>query len=135
MAKVLAELGLYRGFVVHGLDGLDEITTTTESFALEIRGGAIAHRTLTPEDFGVKRTTPEMLKGGGRDGNCDIARAILGGEKGPARDIVVVNASAALVAAGKASDFREGAAIAADSLDSGAATRKLHELAQFSMTA
>jgi anthranilate phosphoribosyltransferase len=131
IAKVLAELGLQRGFVVHGMDGLDEITTTTETVALEIRGGAIAHHTLTPEDFGVARSAPEALKGAGRDRNCEIARAILNGEKGPARDIVIVNASAALVAAGKAADFRSGAEMAAGSLDSGAALHKLQELAAF----
>lgn len=132
MAQVLAQLGLQRGFVVHGLDGLDEITTTTETLALEIRHGAIAHHTLAPEDFGVKRSTPEALKGAGRDRNCEIATAILQGEKGPARDIVVVNAAAALVAAGKAQGFAEGAALASQSLDSGAAWRILQQLIAFS---
>lgn len=131
MARVLAELGVQCGFVVHGLDGLDEITTTTETLAFEVRGGAIADRTLTPEDFGVPRTTPDKLKGDSRDRNCEIAREILSGTRGPARDIVLVNAAAALVAAGKAPDFREGVAIAAHSVDSGAARRKLEQLVRF----
>jgi anthranilate phosphoribosyltransferase len=131
MAQVLAELGLKRGFVVHGLDGLDEITTTTETLVYEIRGGAIADRTLTPEDFGIERSSAEALKGAGRDRNCEIARDILNGTKGAARDIVLVNASAALVAAGKATDFREGVAMAAASVDSGSARQKLNELVAF----
>lgn len=131
MAQVLAELGLQRGFVVHGLDGLDEITTTAETLVYEIRGGAIATRTVTPEEFGVARTTADALKGAGRDRNCEIAREILGGSAGPARDIVLVNASAALVAAGKAEDFRQGAALAAEAIDSGAAMRKLQALISF----
>jgi anthranilate phosphoribosyltransferase len=135
MAQVLAQLGLQRGFVVHGLDGLDEITTTAETLVFEISGGAIADRTVTPEEFGVPRGTREALKGAGRDRNCSIARDILEGRKGPARDIVVVNAAAALVAAGRATDFQHGAALASESLDSGAALRKLRELAAFTATA
>src|SRR4051812_14193226 len=100
IAEALAMLGPTRGFVVHGSDGLDEITTTGESLVLEIRGGAIAHRTVTPEDFGVPRCDPSALRGADRDANCGIARRILNGEQGAARDIVLVNASAALVAAG-----------------------------------
>lgn len=134
MAQALASLGLPRGFVVHGMDGLDEITTTTETFALEIHKGVILHHTLTPEDFGVPRATTEDLAGGDRLGNCNVAEAILSGEKGPARDIVLVNASAALVAAGKARDFLEGMAIAAESIDSGAALRKMRDLVKFTQT-
>lgn len=131
IAETLAALGLPRGFVVHGLDGLDEITTTGETLALEIRGGAIAHHTLTPEDFGVPPASPSQLSGGGREANCEIARAVLSGAGGPCRDIVVVNASAALVAAGRATDFREGVRLAEKSIDSGAAREKLEALAAF----
>lgn len=131
MAGALASLGLVHGFVVHGSDGLDEITTTGETLALEIRGSAITHRTLTPEDFGVPRAGIDQLRGAGSDRNAEITRSILDGQSGPRRDIVVANASAALVAAGKAADFKEGAAMAAASIDSGAARRKLEELAGF----
>ena len=129
MAGALASLGLERGFVVHGSDGLDEITTTGSTLALEINHGAIAHRTLTPEEFGIPRAVIEDLRGAGREQNAEIARSILRGAKGPKRDIVLVNASAALVAAGKAADFTKAMAMAAESIDSGAAGRKLEELA------
>lgn len=131
MAQALASLGLERGFVVHGSDGLDEITTTGTTTTLEITRGVVAHRTLAPADFGVAAARAEDLKGGGRDENCRIARAILDGESGPRRDIVLVNAAAALVAAGKARDFGEGMALAAASIDSGAARARLEQLIRF----
>jgi anthranilate phosphoribosyltransferase len=131
MAQALATLGIQRGFVVHGLDGLDEITTTAETVALEVRGGAIAHMTLVPEDFGVQRTDPARLKGDDIQTNVQIARAVLDGEDGPRRDIVLVNSAAALVAAGKAGDFLQGMTLAAKSIDSGEAKRKVSELIRF----
>jgi len=131
MAEALASLGLERGFVVHGSDGLDEITTTGPTMALEITRGVIARRTLTPADFGVGVARAEDLKGGDRDENCRIAHAILSGERGPKRDIVLVNAAAALVLAGRANDFPEGVALAAESIDSGAARAKLDQLIRF----
>lgn len=131
MAKVLASLGLARAFVVHGSDGLDEITTTGPTLALEIHSGAIAHHTLTPGDFGVPLASLEDLRGGDSAENAAITRLILNGQTGPRRDIVLVNAAAALVAAGKASDLREGMTLAAGSIDSGAARRKAEDLAAF----
>ncbi|MCX6635203.1 MAG: anthranilate phosphoribosyltransferase [Acidobacteria bacterium] len=135
MAQALASLGLERGFVVHGSDGLDEITTTGPTTALEITRGVIAHRTLTPADFGVGVARAEDLKGGDREENCRIAHSIFSGERGPKRDIVLVNAAAALVAAGKARDFGEGMALAAESIDSGAARARLDQLIRFTGTA
>ncbi len=131
IAGALAELGLEHGFVVHGSDGLDEITTTAPTTAFEIRGGRIERRTLTPEDFGVERADPSALKGLGKEGNTAIARAVLGGAAGAQRDIVLVNAAAALVAAGRAADFREGMRMSKESIDSGAAWKKVEELARF----
>ncbi|MDP2998159.1 MAG: anthranilate phosphoribosyltransferase [Bryobacterales bacterium] len=131
MAQALASLGLERGFVVHGSDGLDEITTTGPTMAIEITRGVIARHTLTPADFGVGVARAEDLKGGDRDENCRIAHAVLNGERGPRRDIVLVNAAAALVVAGKARDFGEGMALAAASIDSGAARAKLDQLIRF----
>jgi anthranilate phosphoribosyltransferase len=131
MAGALAELGLGRGFVVHGSDGLDEITTTGTTTAFEIREGRVERRTLSPEDFGVERGEGSALKGLGKEGNTAIARAVLGGSAGAQRDIVLVNASAALVAAGTAANFREGIRISERSIDSGAAWRKVEELARF----
>jgi anthranilate phosphoribosyltransferase len=131
IAGALASLGLQRGFVVHGSDGLDEITTTGPTLVFEIAGGTVARRTVTPDDFGVSPARPEDLKGGDRSQNCEIARAILEGARGPQRDIVLVNAAAALVAAGKAADFRKGVGLAASAIDSGAALAKLAALSEF----
>jgi anthranilate phosphoribosyltransferase len=131
MAETLAALGLQRGFVVHGMDGLDEISTTGETMVLEIRGGAISQSTVTPEDFGLPRAVPEDLKGADKAANCCIARDILAGEKGPKRDIVLANTAAALVACSRASSLRDGTSRAAELIDSGAALGKLDELVRF----
>jgi len=131
MATVLASLGTERAFVVHGADGMDEITTTGPTLALEVVSGEIIRHRLTPDDFGVPAARLEELRGGDGAENAQITRRILGGEKGPKRDIVLVNTAAALVAAGLADDFREGVAMAADSIDSGAALAKLEQLAAF----
>jgi anthranilate phosphoribosyltransferase len=124
-------LGLKRGFVVHGSDGLDEITTTGATLAFEIRDGKVERRTLEPEDFAIHRTSADNLKGGDKARNLEIATQVLAGERGPQRDVVLVNAAAALVAAGKVDTFLEGMAIGTVSIDSGAARRKVAELAEF----
>ena len=131
IAGALAELGLRHGFVVHGQDGLDEITTTGPTEAFEVRGGSVEVRLLEPSDFGVRKAAPEDLKGGDPVRNVEIAKEILAGQKGPARDIVMVNAAAALVAAGRVTTFLEGMAMAVVSLDSGAAMEKVRALARF----
>jgi anthranilate phosphoribosyltransferase len=131
IAGALAALGLARGFVVHGSDGLDEITTTGPTLVYEIRNGSVERRTLEPEDFAVRRSTPEDLKGGDKARNLEIATQVLGGARGPQRDIVLVNAAAALVAAGMVDTFLEGMAVATVSIDSGAARRKVAELVEF----
>ena len=131
MAGALAELGLPRGFVVHGSDGLDEITTTGPTLAFEVIGGLVERRCLQPGMFGVSVARAEDLRGGDVAANRDIAVSVLAGEKGARRDIVLVNASAALVAAGLARDFEEGARLAAQSIDSGAARDRLERLIRF----
>jgi anthranilate phosphoribosyltransferase len=131
MAGALAQLGLARGFVVHGSDGLDEITTTGPTSVFEINGGKVQRRTFAPEDFGTERVDGAAFKGGDRETNAAIARAVLGGAAGPRREIVLVNAAAALVVAGQSVDFREAMRFAAASIDSGAAFRKVDELARF----
>ena len=131
MAGALAQLGLVRGFVVHGSDGLDEITTTGPTSAFEINSGRVERRNFVPEDFGTVRVDGAALKGGDRETNAAIARAVLGGARGPQREIVLVNAAAALVVAGKPVDFREAMQIAGASIDSGAAGKKVEELARF----
>jgi anthranilate phosphoribosyltransferase len=129
LAGALAALGLPRGFVVHGSDGLDEITTTGPTLLFEIRGGHVERRTLEPADFAVPIARAEQLKGGDKQRNLEIANAVLNAERGAPRDIVIANAAAALVAAGRVETFLEGAAIAAVSIDSGAARRKVELLA------
>jgi anthranilate phosphoribosyltransferase len=131
MAGAIAALGLERGFVVHGSDGLDEITTTGSTLAFEVREGKVDRRTLEPSDFAVPMASPDELKGGGLERNLEIANAVLAGARGAQRDIVLVNAAAAFVAAGKASTFLEGMALAVVSIDSGAARAKVKSLADF----
>jgi anthranilate phosphoribosyltransferase len=128
LARVLAELGTVRAFVVHGADGLDEISNTGESRLSEVREGTVRTYTVRPEDFGIARASIKDLLGGDREENARIVRAVLGGEPGPKRDIVLMNASAALVAGAKARDLKEGVALAAKSIDSGAARGKLEAL-------
>jgi anthranilate phosphoribosyltransferase len=131
MAVALSTLGLERGYVVHGHDGLDEVSTTGPSHLLEIRHGAIFHTTITPDEFGVRRAGISKLRGGDAASNALLARRILTGEPGPCRDLVLVNASVALVAAGKCADFREGVVLAAGTIDSGAALSKLEQYTAF----
>ena len=131
IAEVLAGLGLRRGFVVHGSDGLDEITTTGATLVAEIADGKVVERRLTPDDFGLPTAQPDDLVGGDREANAAIAREILAGRPGPRRDIVVANAAAALVAAGRAEDFRDGAVLSAESIDSGKALGALEEFVRF----
>jgi len=131
IAGALAKLGLRHGFVVHGCDGLDEITITAPTVAFEIHEGELEPRMLEPSDFAIRTASPEALKGGDKQRNLEIANAVLAGARGPQRDIVIANAAAALVAAGLADTFLEGAAVAAVSIDSGAARQKVEALARF----
>ena len=135
IAGALARLGLRHGFVVHGCDGLDEITTTGPTLAFEIRDADVERRLLEPEDFAVRPASPQDLKGGDLQRNVEIANAVLDGTHGPQRDIVVVNAAAALVAAGLVGTFLEGVAVAAVSIDTGAARAKVEALARFTRAA
>ena len=132
LARVLAELGTHRAFVVHGAAGLDEISNTGESRISEVREGVVRTFTVRPEDFGVPRASIGDLLGGDREQNAEIIRAILAGEPGARRDIVLMNASAALVAGGRARDFKEGVEAAARSVDGGAARQKLERLVALS---
>jgi anthranilate phosphoribosyltransferase len=125
LARVLAELGTLRAFVVHGADGLDEISNTGPSHISEVHEGVVRSSTVRPEDFGLPRASIQDLRGGDREENAEIIRQVLAGEAGPRRDIVLMNAAAALVVGGKARDFKEGVTLAAQSIDSGAAAAKL----------
>src|SRR6266404_6279234 len=132
LARVLAELGTVRAFVVHGADNLDEISNTGESRVSEVREGAVRTYVVRPEDFGMVRASIKDLAGGDREQNAEIIRAVLGGEPGPRRDIVLMNAAAALVAGARARDLKDGVAVAAQSIDSGAARGKLDALVTLS---
>ena len=132
LARVLAELGTIRAFVVHGADNLDEISNTGESRVSEVREGQVRTFSVRPEDFGMPRATIKDLQGGDREQNAQIIRMLLEGEPGPRRDIVLMNAAAALVAGARARDLKEGVALAAQSIDDGAARRKLAALVELS---
>src|SRR5207247_615343 len=116
LARVLAELGTVRAFVVHGADNLDEISNTGESRVSEVREGGVRTYAVRPEDFGLARASIKDLQGGDREQNAEIIRAVLGGETGPRRDIVLMNAAAALVAGARARDLKDGVAVAAQSI-------------------
>ena len=131
VAEALSMLGTHRAFVVHGLDGLDEITITGPTRIGEVREGSVHTYEVDPEEFGFERAPLESLSGGDAAENARIVREILGGEKSPRRDVVLMNAAAALVAAGKASHMKDGVALAANSIDSGAASQKLDALVRF----
>ena len=130
MANALAGLEPQRAFVVHG-DGLDEVTTTGTTLVFEIAGSDVRTFQWTPADFGVPQAAIEDLRGGDRTRNAEIAQAVLKGQAGPQRDIVLVNSAAALLAAGLADNPLAAMARAAASIDSGAAWAKLQQLAGF----
>jgi len=125
MAEVLGNLGAERAWVVHGSDGLDEMTTTGPSWVAEFNGGAVSTFEVSPSDAGLAMARPDDLKGGTPEENAEALRGVLGGQPGAYRDIVLFNAAAALVVAGKATTLREGAGMAATSVDSGAARSAL----------
>ena len=135
LAEALSMLGTHRAFVVHGLDGLDEITITGPTRIAEVHEGNVRSIEVSPEEFGFQAGPLEEISGGDAAENAAIIRRILAGEKSPRRDVVVMNAAAALVAAGKAEHMGEGAALAAKSIDSGAAAQKLEALIHFTNTA
>jgi anthranilate phosphoribosyltransferase len=131
LAEALSMLGMRRAFVVHGLDGLDEITITGPTRVAEVREGTVRSYEITPEEFGLRRAPISEISGGDADGNAVIIREILRGTSSPRRDIVLLNAGAALVAAAKADHLAEALPLAAKSIDSGAAAAKLEALVRF----
>jgi anthranilate phosphoribosyltransferase len=131
MAHVLGNLGSTRAFVVHGADGLDEITTTGETHITALDGGKIASYTITPEQFGLPRAPLGALAGGDAPQNAAITLAVLEGKRGPHRDVVLLNAAAGLAVAGTAPDLQAGLQLAAHAIDSGAALEKLRGLQRF----
>jgi anthranilate phosphoribosyltransferase len=131
MAKVLRSLGSRSAFVVHGADGLDELSTTGPNRVSRLKDGQVTTFSLDPLDFEIPRATLADLSGGDAADNASIFRKVLQGETGPRRDVVVVNAAAGLVAGGVATGLSEGLSLAARSIDTGAAHQKLDELITF----
>jgi anthranilate phosphoribosyltransferase len=131
LAEALSMLGLHRALVVHGLDGLDEITITGPSRVAEARDGTVRTYEITPEEFGMTLASLSDISGGDAVENAAIIRGVLSGKKSPCRDVVLLNSAAALVASGKADHLSEALPLAVQSIDSGAAARKLEAIARF----
>jgi anthranilate phosphoribosyltransferase len=131
LAEALSMLGLHRALVVHGLDGLDEVTITAPTRIAEVREGTVRTYEVTPEEFGINRGTIDDISGGDAAGNANIIAQILGGTKSARRDVVLLNAAAALVAAGRADHLADALPLASESIDSGAAAAKLDALVRF----
>ncbi|MBI4389533.1 MAG: anthranilate phosphoribosyltransferase [Nitrospinae bacterium] len=132
IAQALRELGCRRALVVHGEDGLDEITLTDGTYVADLDGGEIREYSIAPEDFGFQRCSAEELQGGIPEENAVLTRDLLKGAAGAKRDIVLLNAAAGIVVSGKADSLEQGLELARRSLDSGAAYRKLQDLIQIS---
>jgi anthranilate phosphoribosyltransferase len=134
LAEALSMLGVRRALVVHGLDGLDEITIAAPTRIAEVRGGSVHSYEVTPEEFGMNRAALDDISGGDAAANAAIIRQILGGEKSPRRDVVLLNAAAAIVVAGKKDHLADALPVAAKSIDGGAAAAKLEALVRFTTT-
>jgi anthranilate phosphoribosyltransferase len=128
LAEVLLRLGAERALVVHGADGLDEITLTGETKVSELRDGKVRTYRVTPEEFGLRRAAPQDLRGGDEGTNAQILLDVLRGAEGPKRDAVLLNAAAAVCAGGLADDIAGGIPIAQKAIDSGRALEKLEQL-------
>ncbi len=130
LARVLGRLGAEDVMVFHGEDGLDEITITDGSRVSRFRAGRVENFIVSPEDFGFRRAPIGSLAGGDAEVNAGITRSILRGEKGPRRDVVVMNSAVTLIVAGRTEDFREASLIAQEAIDSGKALEKLEEVVE-----
>jgi len=131
MARALAAVGTERAFVVTGSDGIDEVTLSGPTRLSSNEGGDVWTRDVTPEEFGLARASLEELRGGDAETNARLLRSVLAGEPGPHRNVVLANAAAGFVVAGKARDFTEGVARAAEVIDSGGALQTLRNLVDF----
>ena len=132
LARALLMLGSRRAWVVHGADGIDEISTTGYTKVSECRAGAVNTFYVHPADFGLERSDPAQLKGGDAQENAAIIREVLAGKPGPRRDVVLLNAGVALFVAGRVQTIKEGIAVAAAAVDSGAAAQRLEKMAESS---
>ena len=132
MAQVLARLGSTHALVVHGIDGLDEITLSDSTQVWEMKGGAVSSYTVSPEQLGIARAPREALKAGSVEDSTRMLRSVVEGQAGPARDVVLMNAGAALVAADSVATLDEGVSAAAESIDSGKARERLDAFVELS---
>ena len=132
LAQVLGNLGAVHAVVVHGEDGLDELTTAAPTFVAEFRHGQVKNYSVAPEDFGLERAHPQDLEGRDAATNARIILDVFGGKPGPARDIVVLNAAAAIYAADRADSIKEAVRLAQDSIDTKKALKKLELLKEYS---
>lgn len=132
LAMVLGNLGAVDAMVVHGEDGLDEVSISGRTRVSRFKDGHVENFYIEPEDFGLWRNKIEHIRGGNKEDNAEITLCILKGEKGPRREIVLMNSAAALIVAGKTEDFKLAFSMAADSVDSGRALRKLEEVKRVS---
>jgi anthranilate phosphoribosyltransferase len=129
VAEVAREIGLTHAMVVHGMDGVDEISLLGETKVAEIKDGMIKHYTITPEDFGMRRCTIDEVRGGSPEYNAGVIMDIFSGrDTGPRRDMLLLNTAATLTVAGQANSLQEGISLAAETLDSGRALSKLEEI-------
>ena len=134
MAAVLKMLGCQHALVVHGEDGLDEITVTGKTFISEMNKDVVRNYEVTPEEMGLSRARPDSLKGGNAKDNADLLRAILSGKRGAQRDIVLMNTAAALTAGDKVATMGQGIALANNAIDNGTALHKVEKLVKFSQS-
>ena len=132
LAMVLGDLGAVDVMVIHGNDGLDEISISDKTKISRFKDGKTETFYVEPEDFGIRRSKIESVRGGNKDDSAAIALSIFNGEEGPKRDIVLMNSAVALIVAGKAEDFKTGLNMAAEAIDSGRALKKLEEVKRVS---
>jgi anthranilate phosphoribosyltransferase len=132
LAQVLGNLGAVDAIVVHGEDGLDEVSLSGKTKVARFRDGKVENFQIEPEDFGIWRSDIDSIRGGNKEENAAITLAVLHGEKGPKRDIILMNSAVALIAAGKSTDFKTAFSMAAASIDSGMALKKLEEVKRVS---
>lgn len=135
MAQVLSRLGVHDALVVHGAEGIDEMSVSAETFCCELRNGGVERYTVSPEDFGLERSPLEALVGGGPQENAAITRSVLSGARGPRRDTVLLNSAAGLYTAGRVKSIEDGIEAAAAAIDSGEATRRLESFVRLTTDA
>jgi len=132
MANALAGLNTDHAFVVHGANGMDEVSISSRTYVVEMRHGVVRQFVISPEDFGIACAKIETILGGNASENAKIIESVFAGERGPRRDVVLLNSAPAIVAGGAAKTWKEGLQLAAEAIDSGAALKKLKVLREFS---